>query len=270
LTFGYFFVCDLFRVSYPYLEWRKQKKWFLAIHKKFHRPAPLSAYMHLTWLGHSCVLLSGKRKVLIDPFVPEGSVASTKPDIVAITHGHHDHFGEALSIGKVPGTTVIAVSEIAHYLKAHGVCAEGMNLGGTFVVNDVSFTMTPAVHSAGIDSDNGDLPGGTAAGYVIRMDGVSVYHAGDTALFSDMKLIGELYHPDIALLPIGGRYTMGVPEAMIAANYIGAKTVIPIHYNTWDKIHADPVSFRTALERTTDMKVKILKPGESFECSPAE
>ena len=161
--------------------------------------------MHLTWLGHSCVLLSGTQKVLIDPFVPEGSVASTCPDIVAVTHGHHDHLGEVVALGK----TVVAISEIARYLQARGVPAEGMNLGGTITVGGVSFTMTPAVHSAGIDSAAGNLPGGAAAGYVIRMDGVSVYHAGDTALFSDMKLIGELYHPDIALLPIGGRYTMG-------------------------------------------------------------
>lgn len=221
--------------------------------------------MHLTWLGHSCVLLSGTQKVLIDPFVPEGSVASTCPDIVAVTHGHHDHLGEVVALGK----TVVAISEIARYLQARGVPAEGMNLGGTITVGGVSFTMTPAVHSAGIDSAAGNLPGGAAAGYVIRMDGVSVYHAGDTALFSDMKLIGELYHPDIALLPIGGRYTMGTREAMMAANFIGAKTVIPIHYNTWDRIAADPVPFKTALERTTDLTVKILSPGESIEVTPS-
>ena len=221
--------------------------------------------MHLTWLGHSCVLLSGTKKVLIDPFVPEGSVASTDPDIVAITHGHRDHLGEAVALKK----PVVAIGEIACYLQAQGLPAEGMNIGGTITVGGVSFTMTPAVHSAGIDSAAGSLPGGAAAGYVIRMDGVSVYHAGDTALFSDMKLIGELYHPDIALLPIGGRYTMGTREAMMAANFVGAKIVIPIHYNTWDRIAADPVPFKTALERTTDLTVKILKPGESIEFSPS-
>ena len=221
--------------------------------------------MQCTWLGHSCVLLRGTKKVLIDPFVPEGSVASTTPDIVAVTHGHHDHLGEAVALKK----PVVAIGEIARYLQAQGVPAEGMNLGGTITVGGVSFTMTPAVHSAGIDTAAGSLPGGAAAGYVIRMDGVSVYHAGDTALFSDMKLIGELYHPDIAFLPIGGRYTMGTREAMMAANFIGAKTVIPIHYNTWDRIAADPVPFKTALERTTDLTVKIPKPGESIEVSPS-
>ena len=143
--------------------------------------------------------VEGHKKVLIDPFVPEGSVASTTPDIVAVTHGHHDHLGEAMALKK----PVVAIGEIARYLQAQGVPAEGMNLGGTITVGGVSFTMTPAVHSAGIDTAAGSLPGGAAAGYVIRMDGVSVYHAGDTALFSDMKLIGELSHPDIAFLPIG-------------------------------------------------------------------
>ncbi|MGD0533823.1 MAG: metal-dependent hydrolase [Methanoregula sp.] len=221
--------------------------------------------MHLTWLGHSCVLLSGTQKVLIDPFVPEGSVASTCPDIVAVTHGHHDHLGEAVALKK----PVVAIGEIARYLQSQGLPAEGTNIGGTITIGGVSFTMTPAVHSVGIDSPAGSLSGGAAAGYVIRMDGVSVYHAGDTALFSDMKLIGELYHPDIALLPIGGRYTMGTREAMMAANFIGAKTVIPIHYNTWDRIAADPVPFKTALERTTDLTVKILRPGESIEVTPS-
>jgi L-ascorbate metabolism protein UlaG (beta-lactamase superfamily) len=95
------------------------------------------------------------------------------------------------------------------------------------------------------------------------MEGKQIYHAGDTALFSDMKLIGELCHPDIALLPIGGRFTMGPDEAMIAARYIGAPLVIPIHYNTWPVIRQDPKQFRTALERTTDIKVRILSPGET-------
>ncbi|MFA5331593.1 MAG: metal-dependent hydrolase [Methanoregula sp.] len=220
--------------------------------------------MQLTWLGHACVLLSGTKKVLIDPFIREGSVASTDPDIVAVTHGHSDHLGEAVALKK----KTVAISEIAHYLMAHGVPAESMNIGGTMTVEGVRFTMTPALHSSRIEETDNHDNAGTAAGFIIMIDGVSVYHAGDTGLFSDMKLIGELYHPDIALLPIGGRYTMGPEEAMIAANYIGAKTVIPIHYNTWDRIAADPVPMKTALERTTDMKVKILSPGESIDCSP--
>jgi L-ascorbate metabolism protein UlaG (beta-lactamase superfamily) len=221
--------------------------------------------MQLTWLGHSCVLLSGTKKVLVDPFIEGGSVTDTNPDIVAITHGHSDHMGEAVSMAK----KTVAISEIAKYLKNKGVPVESMNIGGTLVVDGISFTMTTAVHSTSIEEAGpGFSGGGTAAGFVIGMDGIRVYHAGDTALFSDMKLIGELYHPDVALLPIGGRYTMGVTEAMMAANIIGAKTIIPIHYNTWDRIAADPQVLKKAVERTTDLKVTVLQPGESLDLLP--
>lgn len=220
--------------------------------------------MQLTWLGHSCILLEGSRKVLVDPFVREGSVIGTNPDIVAVTHGHADHLGEAVALKR----KTVAVGEVAHYLRTKGVPAESVNFGGTLELDGVSFTLTPAVHSSRIEDESGTFDGGAAAGFVIRMDGIAVYHAGDTALFSDMKLIGELYHPDIALLPIGGRYTMGPAEAMMAAQYIGARIVVPIHYNTWERIAADPLPFKNALERTTDISVKILKPGEGMDCSP--
>jgi L-ascorbate metabolism protein UlaG (beta-lactamase superfamily) len=220
--------------------------------------------MQITWLGHSCVLLSGTKKVLIDPFIEGGSVAGTNPDIVAITHGHDDHMGEAVALNK----KTVAITEIARYLRKKGLAAESMNIGGTIPVEGVSFTMTQALHSTFIGDAGPGFSGGAAAGFVIGMDGVKVYHAGDTGLFSDMKLIGELYHPDVAFLPIGGRYTMGVAEAMMAANFIGAKTVIPIHYNTWDRIAADPLALKSAVERTTDIRVRILRPGESMDLLP--
>lgn len=222
--------------------------------------------MHLSWLGHSCILLDGSKKVLVDPFIRDGSVAGTNPDIVAVTHGHADHLGETVALKR----KTVAVGEVAHYLRERGVPAESMNIGGTIELDGVSFTMTPAVHSSRIEDESGSFDGGAAAGFVIRMDGVSVYHAGDTALFSDMKLIGELCHPDIALLPIGGRYTMGTAAAMMAAQFIGAKIVVPIHYNTWDRIAADPLPFKKALERTADISVRILRPGESMDCSPVQ
>jgi L-ascorbate metabolism protein UlaG (beta-lactamase superfamily) len=125
--------------------------------------------------------------------------------------------------------------------------------------------MVPAVHSSWIEEAGIGCNGGGSAGFVIDIDGVRVYHAGDTALFSDMKLIGELYHPDVALLPIGGRFTMGPEEAMIAARYIGAPLVIPVHYNTWPVIEQDPAQFKAALERTTDIRVRVLAPGSTLE-----
>jgi L-ascorbate metabolism protein UlaG (beta-lactamase superfamily) len=219
--------------------------------------------MQITLLGHSCVLLTGSKKVLIDPFIEGGSVLGTDPDIVAVTHGHDDHLGETVALNR----KTVAITEIAKYLKAKGLPVESMNIGGTLIVDGVSFTMTAAVHSSFLEEAGLGFSAGAPAGFVIGMDGMKIYHAGDTALFSDMKLIGELYHPDIALLPIGGRYTMGTAEAMMAANFIGAKTVIPIHYNTWEKITADPLQFKTAIERTTDIKVQILTPGESLDVS---
>ena len=216
--------------------------------------------MRLTWLGHACFLLEGTRSVLVDPFVPGGTVKA-EPDLVAVTHAHYDHLGEVLRLGR----KTIAITEIGKYLQAKGVTIETMNLGGTMTVDGVEFTMTPAVHSSGLGAEGPTAYGGCAYGYVIGMDGVRVYHAGDTALFSDMRLIGELYDPDVALLPIGGKFTMGPREAMMAAEFVGAKTVIPMHYGTWPAILQDPLAFKRAIERTTDLSVAVLAPGEAHE-----
>jgi L-ascorbate metabolism protein UlaG (beta-lactamase superfamily) len=216
--------------------------------------------MRLTWLGHSCFLLEGRRSVIIDPYVPEGPI-TREPDLVAVTHGHDDHFGEVIRLAK----KTVAITEIGKYLRTKGLTVEIMNIGGTIEVDGVEFAMTPAVHSSGLGAEGPGYYGGCACGFVVGMEGVRVYHAGDTALFSDMKLIGELYQPDVALLPMGGRFTMGPREAMIAADYIGAETVIPMHYSTWPAILQDPLAFKHAIERTTDLRVVILSPGEAYE-----
>ncbi len=140
-----------------------------------------------------------------------------------------------------------------------------MNIGGTFRVADVSFTMTRAIHSSDITVTDPPTCGGDAAGFVID-DGIRVYHAGDTALFDDMRLIGDLYRPDVALLPIGDRYTMGMREAAIAASWIRPHLVIPMHYNTWPRISQDPAEFREMVEMLCDTEVVILEPGDSLEC----
>jgi L-ascorbate metabolism protein UlaG (beta-lactamase superfamily) len=217
--------------------------------------------MKLTWLGHSCVRLSGTKSVLVDPFIGDGKELPSDCDIVAVTHGHSDHMGETVRLKK----RTVAINEIAKYLALKGIPAEGMNIGGSIEVDGVWFTMTQAVHSSWLEEGGIGCNGGAAAGFVITMDGKKVYHAGDTALFSDMKLIGNVYKPDVALLPIGGRFTMGPDEAMMAAQYIGAPLVIPIHYNTWPKISQDPARFKFAIERTTDIKVAVLSPGETID-----
>jgi L-ascorbate metabolism protein UlaG (beta-lactamase superfamily) len=216
--------------------------------------------MKLTWLGHSCVLLDGSRKILIDPFAPNMTIPKNV-DLVAITHAHADHLGCTVDLG----IKTVAMNDLAHYLMQKGLEVEPMNIGGTIEVEGITITMTTAQHSSWIEEAGIGMYGGAPAGYLITMDGVTVYHAGDTGLFGDMRLIGDLYHPDIALLPIGGRYTMGPREAMMAAEFIGAPTIIPIHYNTSPKIGQDAKEFKRVIERTTDMKVTLLNPGESFE-----
>ncbi|MGC9435209.1 MAG: metal-dependent hydrolase [Methanomicrobiales archaeon] len=216
--------------------------------------------MQLSWLGHSCVCLDGSSSVLIDPFTG-GRPITVDPDIVAVTHGHADHLGETVSLSK----KTVAVNEVAKWLIRQGIDAVAMNIGGTAVVDGVSFTMTQAIHSGWLEEAGPGFCGGIAAGYVIEMDGVRVYHAGDTALFSDMKLIGELYRPDVVCLPVGGHFTMGPREAMMAATFIGAATVVPIHYNTFPAIEQDIAAFKRTVERTTDLRVAVLEPGESLE-----
>lgn len=221
--------------------------------------------MKITWLGHSCVFLEGSRNVLVDPFTGRFPL-SRNADLVAVTHGHEDHMGDAAQLN-IP---VITINEVAKYLIAGGHPAIGMNIGGTVTEQGVSFTMTQAVHSSWIEEAGCGFSGGGAAGVIIGMDGVRVYHCGDTALFSDMKLIGSIYRPHVALIPIGDRFTMGPEEAMVAAQYIGAPFIIPIHYNTWPQIVQDPAAFREAIERTTAMKVMVLEPGGSVTVAHEE
>jgi len=216
--------------------------------------------MKIKWLGHSCFFLEGSKKIIIDPFMPNGDFGCV-PDIVAVTHGHSDHFGEAMKFEK----PVVCPNEIAKYLASKCFDTEPLNIGGTIERKGVSFTMVPALHSSLLEVDGKELYGGPAAGFVIGMDGLTVYHAGDTGLFSDMKLIRDLYHPDIAMLPIGGRFTMGPSEAMMAAGFIGAPLVIPMHYNTFPPIEQDAGVFKRSIEEVTPMKVIVMEPGEEID-----
>ncbi|HOT06135.1 MAG TPA: metal-dependent hydrolase [Methanotrichaceae archaeon] len=225
--------------------------------------------MKITWHSHSCFELEDSRRIVIDPYLDNNPAAHAKsvqfnPDLIALTHAHADHLGDAAQIARRTGCLVVAISELARYLDRLGVRTEGMNLGGSLRVGEIVLRMTAALHSAGITQTDPPLCGGHAAGFVIE-DGTSVYHAGDTALFSDMKLIGELYRPEVALLPIGGRWTMGPREAALAASWIRPEVAIPMHYNTSSAIAADPAEFQELVETLCNTEVVILEAGDCLE-----
>ncbi|UCE39939.1 MAG: metal-dependent hydrolase [Candidatus Aminicenantes bacterium] len=215
--------------------------------------------MEITWLGHSAVKIEGSKTVFVDPFLTGNPAASTsadaitEADVVVVTHYHGDHVGDAFGICKGTGAILVGVHEIAVEAEAEGIAAEGMNIGGTVEANGVLIHMVQAWHSA----EKGD-----PTGVVIELDGKSLYHAGDTGLTLDMKLIGEFFSPDLSFLPIGDRYTMGVPSATKAVEFTQTKKVIPIHYGTFPIVEADPEEFK---KRVGDMaEVIILKPGETY------
>ena len=215
-----------------------------------------------TYYGHSCFLLNdGKYKVLTDPFLTENPLATAKPediqcDFILVSHGHFDHLGQAEAIAKRTGAQVLAIPEILGTMD--GINGHGMNVGGTVKLPFGSVKMVPAIHSCMV-------AGGVATGFVIEIGGQVVYFAGDTGLFSDMKLIGELCGVTVAVLPIGDNFTMGIKEAVVAAEFVGAKKVIPVHYNTWPLIAADAAEFKKQLEAKGKATVEVVKPGESVE-----
>jgi L-ascorbate metabolism protein UlaG (beta-lactamase superfamily) len=216
----------------------------------------------LTFLGHAGFLLDdGKHKVAVDPFLTGNPVATLKPEEVrcqsiVLTHGHGDHVGDTVSIAKANGATVYAANEIAEYLSEQGCKAEPGNPGGKIAADFGWVAFTQAFHSSSYEGRYMGMP----CGVIVRLGGQTVYHCGDTGLFSDMKLIGELYRPDIALIPIGDRFTMGPELATKAAEWIMPKVAVPMHYGTWPLLVPDASGF------TPDgMEVKVMEVGESWQ-----
>ena len=229
--------------------------------------------MTLQWLGHATFYLETVKgtTVVIDPWIdsnpacPQGWKAPKGVELVLCTHGHSDHIGDALVVEKKYHPTFVGMNELAAWLTSKGVkSAVGMNIGGSYRYKDVMVSMVPARHSSGIDDNGNMIYAGEAAGYVVQVDGEPpFYHAGDTALFSDMKLIRELYAPEIACLPIGDHYTMGPRAAAMAADYLGSKKAIPIHYGTFPVLTGTPSEFRNHLKEKP-VEVIEMTPGESL------
>ena len=221
----------------------------------------------ITYHGHSTFLLDdGTHQLLLDPFHDENPACETAADEISCTHillshGHEDHMSDAASIAKRCNATVFATHEITTYLGEEGVQQlEPGNTGGRINAPFGWIAFTPALHSSSFQGRYMGDP----LGAVINIGGHRVYFAGDTALFSDMKLIKQLYTPDIAILPIGDRFTMGPEHATLAAEWIDPKTVIPCHYNTWSPIEIDTTQFKP-----TGMETRFLTPGESIDMEPA-
>jgi L-ascorbate metabolism protein UlaG (beta-lactamase superfamily) len=229
----------------------------------------------LTWLGHHTFKLvtRGAKTVLLDAWV-EGNPACPKElktfdkiDVMTISHGHSDHMADAVPLAKKFKPVVVCNFEIHLFLSRKGVAnTSPMNKGGSQEAAGLRFTMVHALHSSGIDDGGQMIYGGEPCGYVVTLeDGTRIYHAGDTAVFSDMALIGELYPPDIALLPIGDLYTMSPREAAVAARLLKPKLIVPAHYGTFPALTGTPEALREELKKLgVSVEVKALRPGETL------
>ncbi len=231
--------------------------------------------MEIKFIGHSTFELAdaaGDARLLIDPFLaPNNPVAGVsagevEPTHILLTHGHPDHAADAVDVAKRTGAHCVAIVELARWLGAQGVEeVSDPNLGGTVAFDWGSVKLVPALHTN--TTPDGRFGIGTAAGLVIEFGGLTVYHLGDTALFSDLALVAERHPLDLAIVPIGGHFTMDRHDAAYACELLGAPTVIPCHYDTFAAVETDAGAFRAEVETATESEVVILAPGETYSPS---
>ena len=227
--------------------------------------------IQLTWLGHATfrIVTPEGKTFYVDPWIggnpmcPESEKNVKKADVLVCTHGHFDHIGDAVEVGKALNPIAVGIPELCGWLKRKGVkqTAE-MNKGGTQTVADVKITMVHAVHSCGIQDGDQIIYGGEACGYVMEFsNGIKIYHAGDTNVFSDMAIIRDLYAPRIVMLPIGDHYTMSPREAAYACKLLQPETVIPMHFGTFPVLTGRPSDLQTLVP---EVKVLEMKPGQTI------
>ncbi len=229
----------------------------------------------ITYLGHAAFKFVSPKGVVIyiDPFLsanpktPAEMKTVDKADLILVTHGHGDHVGDTLAIAEKTNARIVVQPELGRYLTRKGAkTVTGMNKGGTFTSHGIAVTMVHAIHSSSVTEGDQVIYTGEPAGFVIRFEnGFTLYHAGDTGVFGDMKIIGEIYKPELSILPIGSHFTMDPREAAYAAKLLGSKYVIPIHYGTFPALTGTVEDFQKWMKEVPQTKVLVVKPGETVQ-----
>ncbi len=229
----------------------------------------------ITYLGHAAFKFVSTKGVVvyIDPFLsgnprtPPEMKAVEKADLILVTHGHGDHVGDTLAIAEKTNARIVAMPELGRYLTRKGAKnVVGINKGGTFTSHGLAITMVNAFHSSSVTEGDQVIYTGEPAGFVIRFEnGFTIYHAGDTCVFGDMRIISEIYQPELSILPIGSHFTMDPREAAYAARLLNSKYVIPIHYGTFPVLTGTPEEFQRQMAAVPQTKVVVMKPGETIQ-----